>query len=60
MEIITARAMPVVKPTIQPWIRRAMTMLRGDRLRRLVRAALEGMNAAPRDVPPQSFRFPFP
>jgi hypothetical protein len=60
METIAARPVTTGEPTIRPWILRAMTILRREHLRRLCRAALEGMNAATHDAPPEFYRFPFP
>ena len=39
---------------------RAMQPRRGVRLGRLLRAAVEAIAAAPRAVPPEFFRHPFP
>lgn len=60
MEATATRPVNAVEPFIPQWALRTMTTLRGERLRHLLRAALEGMNAATPDVPPEFFRYPFP
>lgn len=60
MEAIATHPETARKAFVPPLALRVIAALRGGRLRRLLRAVLEGMNAAPRDVSPEFFRYPFP
>jgi hypothetical protein len=60
MKATVTRPVHAVEPFVPQWALRTMTRLRGKRLRRLFRAALERMNEATPDIPPEFFRYPFP
>ena len=60
MEAIATRAVNAGDRFVPPSALRAMRPQRAEWLRHLLRAALERLNATPRDVPPEFYRYPFP
>jgi hypothetical protein len=60
MEAIAARPANAAETFMPPWALRAMRAWRGERLKRFLHAALEGMNAAAPGAASEFFRYPFP